>query len=257
MTENDTTVKLAHLPPKSRQAIEGFCSDLQKAFGANLISLLLYGSAARRTPASSGEDFKEGSSDINMVLIFEKVTTVELNAIRDIGRKYRKYGLVAPLIFKSDHIPTSLDTFPLEFSDMKENHICLYGRDPLESAQIEVKNLRHQCEVEFKGKLINLRRGFVQIPGDRDSLHQLMAGSINSILTACRGMIRLKGEIPPPSVPELLRMIETDYKVDMAPVAEVWKAKRGELEESTATLEMLFDNYLAVIKNLAVLVDSM
>ncbi len=257
MAENDMETKLAHLPEKSRRAIEGFCRDLIKAFGDNLISLLLYGSAARKSADDSVDYFKEGVSDINTVLILEKISTAELNAIRDIGRRYRKSGLVAPLIFRRDHIPTSLDTFPLEFSDMKENHVCLYGMDPLEGAQIEMKNLRHQCEVEFKGKLIHLRRGFVQIPGDRDSLHQLIAGSIVSILTACRGMIRLKGHTPPASVTALLKLIEEDYGIDTAPLGEVWKLKRGELEESTATLEILFDNYLAVIKNLAAVVDSM
>lgn len=257
MEESFFATKLPHLPEKTRRVVSQFCAELVKAFGGNLTCLIIFGSAARVPESNSNDDFKEGVSDINTALVFDKITVAELSVIRDIGRKFRKYRIAAPLIFKSDHISTSLDTFPLEFSDMKENHISLYGKDPLEGAVIENKNLRHQCEVEFKGKLIQLRRAFVQIPGDSESLRQLMAGSINSILTACRGMLRLKGQSSPSSVPKILDLLERDYKIDVFAIRKVWKLKQGEIDESTAMLERLFDEYLATIKQLATLVDSM
>jgi hypothetical protein len=249
--------KLGHLPTKSRQAVANFAENLIDAFGERLLSLLLFGSAARTVKSGAPEDFKEGTSDINMAIILDKVATIELNIIMNIGRKYQKSHLAIPLVFRGDHIATSLDTFPLEFSDMKQHHISLYGKDPLENAVIEKTNLRHQCEVEFKGKLVQLRRGYLAAGEHKENLKDLLGSSVSSIVTACRGLVRLKGQAPPDSVADLLSLVGADYGVNVDAVERVWHIKRGEAEESTATLQTLFDNYLLTLEKLAVLVDKL
>jgi hypothetical protein len=248
---------LNHLPPKSRDTVAGFTRALIEGFGEKLISVILYGTAARTVKSGAPEDFKEGVSDINMVIVLDKVTSAELNMIINLSRKYQKGNLALPLIFRGDHIATSLDTFPLEFSDMKQRHICLYGKDPFEKAVIENKNLRHQCEVEFKGKLVQLRRGYLAAGENKENLTALLSSSVTSIITACRGMVRLKSQTPPDSVADLLSLVATDYNVDIDAIKRAWLLKRGEAEESTATLQILFDNYLITLEKLANLVDKM
>ena len=258
MTTESILGKLSHLPPKSQQAITGFAGGLIEAFGDNLTAILLFGSAARTT-----DDFKEGASDINIAIVLKNVSASELNIILNIGRKYNKSGLAIPLVFSGDHITTSLDTFPLEFSDMKNRHICLYGTDPLEKAKIETANLRHQCEVEFKGKLVQLRRGYLAAGEHKEDLRRLISTSVTSILAACRGLVHMKGQtasqdtLAPDSVGDLLRLVKDDYGIDIAPLERAWRLKRGEAEESTATLQLLFDNYLNVIEQLALMVDRL
>lgn len=249
--------KINHLPPKSRQTVAGFAETLIGAFGERLLSLILFGSAARTIKSGAPEDFKEGISDINLVIILDKVTSTELNMILDISRKYQKNNLALPLIFRSDHIATSLDTFPLEFSEMKQRHVCLYGKNPLETAVIENKNLRHQCEVEFKGKLVQLRRGYLSAGENKENLIALLAASVSSVVTACRGLVRLKGQTPPDSVADLLTLVGENYKINVESIERAWHLKRGEAEESTATLQILFDNYLIALGGLADLVDKL
>ncbi len=248
---------LSHLPPKSRDIVAGFCRALIDGFGEHLLSVILFGTAARTIKSGAPEDFKEGISDINIAIVLEKVTSTELNMIINIGRKYKKGNLALPLIFRGDHIATSLDTFPLEFSDMKQRHICLYGQDPLEKAVIENKNLRHQCEVEFKGKKVQLRRGYIAAGENKENLAALLSASVTSIIAACRGMVRLKGQNPPDSVADLLTIVGENYKIDVDAIKRVWLLKRGEVEESTATLQILFDNYLQTLEKLANLVDKL
>lgn len=248
---------LNHLPPKSRDIVAGFTKALIEGFGEKLHSVILFGTAARTIKSGAPEDFKEGVSDINMVIVLDKVTAVELNMIINLSRKYKKGNLALPLIFRGDHIATSLDTFPLEFSDMKQRHICLYGKDPLEKAAIENKNLRHQCEVEFKGKLVQLRRGYLAAGENKENLTALLSASVTSIITACRGLVRLKGQTPPDSVSDLLSLVAADYNIDIDAIKRAWLLKRGEAEESTATLQLLFDNYLQTLEKLANLVDKL
>ncbi len=262
-SKTDDEEKLSHLPEKIRILVNRFTKALVNEFGENLYSVILFGSAARvmhqadLASQASSDDFKEGKSDINITIILEQVGTNELNMILNIGRKFKKSGLAIPLVFKRGHIPTSLDTFPLEFSDMKQNHIVLYGADPLAEAQIETKNLRHQCEVEFKGKLIQLRCGYLVAGENKDNLTELISASVSSILTACRGMARISGKTPPDSGSELLKLVHDEYGIDTKAIDEAWRLKRGEVEESTATLEMLFDNYMTAIEKLAEAVDRL
>lgn len=248
--------KLRHLPEKSQSLMIKFAERLIESFGENLYSLILFGSAARAMKRK-GDDFKEGASDINTLIILEKVTTHELNIITEIGRKFKGQGLAIPLVFKRGHINSSLDTFPLEFSDMKQNHIILHGADPLEEAQIETQNLPHQCEVEFKGQLVQLRRGYLAAREDQQILTGLISTSVTSILAACRGMVLIAGKVPPDNKPDLLKIVHDDYSVDTSPIEEALKIKHGESGGASAALEILFDKYLASIEKLADVVDGL
>ena len=214
--------KLKHLPDKSRQAVIKFTEALIESFDENLYSVLLFGSAARASQRGNTGEFKEGISDINIAIILENVGTSELNVILNIGRKFKKSGLAIPLVFKRGHIPSSLDTFPLEFFDMQQNHIVLYGADPLEEAVIETKNLRHQCEVEFKGQLIQPRRGYLAAGENREMLTRLMSASVSSILAACKGMAIMAGKTPPDNVFDLLKQIQVDYGIDTDAIDEAF-----------------------------------
>lgn len=249
--------KITHLPDKSKNAVKQFGLALVEAFGTNLYSLILFGSAARSSREEIKDDFKEGASDINTAIVLETVGTHELNIISNIGRKFKKSGLAIPLVFKHGHIATSLDTFPLEFSDMKQTHIVLHGADPLAEATIENKNLRYQCEAQLKGQLVQLRRGYLASGENVEALTQLISASVTSILAACRGMALLAGKTPPDAKPDLLKLIQKHYDIDLSPISEAWQLKRGDITHSTATMEMLMDKYLAAIEELAEVVDKL
>jgi len=248
--------KLNHLPEKTRDLIVKFTETLIDSFGQKLYSFMLFGSVVR-SAKQNGNGFKEGVSDINSVIILESVTTRELNLIGEIGRKFKNSGLAIPLVFGRNHIAASLDTFPLEFSDMKQHHIVLHGSDPLEHAKIETKNLRHQCEVEFKGQLVQLRRGYLAAREDQEMLTSLISSSVTSVIAACRGMAQIAGKISPDNKTDLCKLIRESYNIDTTPIEDALRIKHGEHGGATAALEILFDKYLAVVEKLADVVDGM
>jgi predicted nucleotidyltransferase len=241
--------KLAHLPGKSSEVVTWFTDKLAESLNDNLLSVILFGSTA-------GGEYIEGKSDINTLIVLQNVGMGDLTAISEIVRKYAKKGLAIPLIFGREHIATSLDTFPIEFSDMQARHILLYGDDPFIDVRIEKKNLRYQCERELKSILVNLRRGFVRTGGKRENLEALLAGSLSSVIAACRGMIWLAGETPPDGVEALLLQIKNRYQVETAAIGRVWYLKKGQ-SGATATLEALLDDYSHEIARLALIVDKM
>lgn len=241
--------KLAHLPEKSRKVIINFADQIAEAFMGKVESLILFGSAA-------GGDFLEGKSDINILIVLDEVRAIDLNMIMHIGKKYAKKGLGIPLIFEKDHVATSLDTFPIEFSDMKRRHILLFGNDPLSNAVIESKNLRYQCERELKSMMVNLRRGFLRTEGRKENLEDLLTRSLSTVLAACRGMMWLADKTPPDNIDDLLAAVRTAYDADTASIDRIWHLRKGR-SESTATLEALFESYLVDIERLASIVDGL
>jgi predicted nucleotidyltransferase len=241
--------ELSHLPAKSREVVTKFTSKMVEALSDNLVSVILFGSAA-------GGEFIERKSDINSLLILQSVRAVDLNIISDNGKRFFARGLAVPLVFEKDHITTSLDTFPIEFSDMKERHILLYGKDPFEKAVIEGKNLRYECERELKSMLVNLRRGFLQTNGNREGLEKLLSKSLSSVLAACRGLLWLAGKTPPDDIPALLAMMQERYNVRVSAIERVWRVRKGE-SGATAILESVFDDYSKDIARLSAVVDRM
>ncbi len=240
--------KLGHLPEKSREAVAGFADGLVKSLGENLASVILFGSAA-------GGDYLEGKSDINTLIILQNARVIDLTIIMENVRKFAKKGLAVPLIFETEHIETSLDTFPIEFSDMHKRHILLYGSDPLTKTKVEKTNLRYQCEREFKSIVVNLRRGFIQTGGKKEHIETLLIGSLSSVLAACRGLVWLAGQAPPDAVDALLGAVQTIYKDETAAIGKVWHLKKGH-SGATATLEALLDDYIHDIAHLAATVDK-
>jgi predicted nucleotidyltransferase len=241
--------KLTHLPQKSQDVIVEFTTKLVESLGENLSSVILFGSAAK------GEYF-EGKSDINILIILQNVRVVDLTVVMEIGKKFSKRRLAIPFIFEQEHIETSLDTFPIEFSDMRKRHILLHGNDPLISAEIEKTNLRYQCERELKSILVNLRRGFLQTAGKSENIESLLSGSLSSVLAACRGLVWLIGQAPSDSVESLLKEVQEKYNTDTAAIGRIWHLKKGH-SGATATLEALFDDYSREIAKLAATVDKM
>lgn len=241
--------KLAHLPSKSRDVALGFAKSIETAFASNLISVMLFGSAA-------GGEFIEGKSDINILIVLQKVGAGELDLIIKAAKAYTKKGLAIPLVFDKNHIATSLDTFPIEFSDMRKRHILLFGTDPLEGAGIETKNLRYQCERELKSIIINLRRGYLQSGGRKDNIQTLLENSLSSVIAACRGMVYLSAKTPSDSIDMLIEEVKSIYNIEPEAIKRVWHLKKGKSNGKTE-LTSLLDDYNSEIAKLAATVDKM
>ncbi len=108
------------LPEHHRKKAESFAANLRECFGESLRSVVLYGPAAR------GEDTK------GTVLSFMAVVTDNSpSAIAPCSgfmHRWTKAGIGTPLIVTPEYIADSLDTFPLEFMEMRSALTVVAGR---------------------------------------------------------------------------------------------------------------------------------
>jgi predicted nucleotidyltransferase len=213
--------------------VYAFVQELQVIYGKALVSAILYGSAA------SGE-FAKHSSNINLLVVLENADLHNLtNASGLINR--RKYSLIRPLLLSEDYIRSSLDVFPIEFLDMKENYTVLAGKDILEGLSVDLKNLRFECEYELKSKLLNIKNLYLRSKGSED-LKVLLFKSFTSIVHMMRNCLRIKGVEPPYLKQEVLNVFSREFGIDAVNFNKILGAKNKNTRLSYAELDgMLLD----------------
>lgn len=224
---------------------EDFLEEIKKACGENLLSFVVYGSAA-------AGDAVPGASDVNVMLVLREAHIGALRAIGLASRGWLKKGNPPPLIFTRERLSASADAFPIELSDMQAARKVLYGADPLEGLAVEPGHLRAALERELKGKLIVLRNSYVASAGDGQALRAAMTASLPSVLVLCRAALRLRAGSAPPAklaaAAELGRLVGAD----VSSFAEIQALRAG---GRVSDAEGLFARYLGAAGALADAVD--
>ena len=179
---------------------ERFTEKLKTAHGDNLLSVVLFGSAA------SGE-YTRKYSDFNLLVVLKSLRVDDLNKAAPIVIPWVKSGNPPPLFFTLDRLKRSQDVFPIEFLDMRDRHKVLYGPDPLENLAIDESNLRLELEHELKGKMIKLREDYLLTGGKIPAVRDLVARAGSTFEILFLGVLRLHGVSPLPKKSEAAKAI--------------------------------------------------
>ncbi|MFZ0061862.1 MAG: hypothetical protein WAL47_07465, partial [Pyrinomonadaceae bacterium] len=135
----------------AQEALNGLIQDLRATHGDNLASVVLYGSAA-------AGDHVELRSDYNLLISLHRITPADLRQAQAPMREWQRLGHPLPVYFTVEELSDAADVFPIEFHQMSQARILLYGTDPFEFVKLSDVHLRHQAEYELRSKLIQLRR---------------------------------------------------------------------------------------------------
>ena len=243
-------VNLESLPQKVKKIVEPYCSGMLKLHGDNLESIVVYGS-------STGKDFVPGRSNINLLLIFRKLELGDLKLSLKLVAKGRKNGIIAPLFLGEKHVETSTDVFPIEFLEMKENHLVIYGHDMLENLEIAGDNIRLQCEQQVKGKLIRLRQAYLEIGLKRKGVEALLIESLTSLIPTFRNMLRLKGREVPLEKDKVVNRTADEFGVDGEIFLDILRDKKGDEKIGGMDADEFLGKYLEEIRKLAIAVDEL
>ena len=170
--------------------IDTFGDAVARALGSRLVSLLLYGSAARGTHVPD-------RSDLNTLLICDAADDALFAALAPVMREWRRAGHLAPLIFTEREWRASGDVFAIEYEDIRQHHRVLAGRDPWSGIRIDRADLRRQLERELMEKVVRLRQAYAALRDDPKQLSQVIVGSAGGFFTMLRTVLRLAGRSVP------------------------------------------------------------
>ncbi|MCX8094139.1 MAG: hypothetical protein N3E50_08245 [Candidatus Goldbacteria bacterium] len=227
--------------------IKKFCDDLLQKAGNNLVSFVVYGSLA------TGERYKK--SDYNTLIILNEIGLKELNMIANVIKKWINSGNPVPMIFTLETIKMSMDVFPLEFLDIKENHIIVYGKDVIKNLKINTKNLRLEVERELKSVFLKLIRAYLMTEGKTKDLKTLMLNSISGIIALLKGVLRIYKIKPPVKKIDIINAMPQSMKLNKTVFFDILKLKEDIQIFKDNEISSIFSEYLENIEKVIKYID--
>ncbi len=242
-------IKLGNLSPVVANKINPFIEEILKVYSENIHSIHIVGS-------SITGDFHEKTSDINSIFVLKEMNLKFVELIAPLGKRYRKKGIAAPLIMTPEYIKRSLDVFPIEFLDFKLIHETVFGEDILKDIEIDVSDLRRQCEREIKTKLIALRQGYISSQGDKKIIAEDIVSRIAGYIPLFRSIIYLMGKKPPVRKYEVLTDLSAHTGVNTGILKKILDMKRGTLKLAKDEIDSIFEEYYTTTEEISNIIDE-
>jgi len=234
-----------------QEALNGLVEDLRATHGANLASVVLYGSAA-------AGDHIELRSDYNILIALNRITPEDLRQAQAPMREWQRLGHPLPVYFTVEELSDAADVFPIEFHQMANARVVLYGKDPFEFVKLSDANLRHQTEYELRSKLIQLRRMYIPASVSIEKLCALMNDSLSSFAALFRAVLMLHGHEAPVSKPDVVRATAKLLQLDPAPFERIFEFRASDRRPSSEKeANDLFGAYLFQIEQVVEAVDQL
>ncbi len=234
-----------------KHQFDAFVDDLKGTHGRNLASVVLYGSAVTG-------DFVKNQSDYNLLIALHKIAPEDLRAAQAPMREWSRLGYSVPVYFTVSELQNAADVFPIEFHQMEQAHIVLYGENVLAALNISDEYLRHQTEYELRSKLIKLRRAFIPASTSKQSLTALMANSLPDFIALLRAVLLLHNVTPPIAKHEIVAATVQHLKINGEPFEKILDFKENNTAQSLDDkfANQLFADYMKQIENVIEAVDN-
>lgn len=223
-------------------------SDYKGLFGEDLLSIILYGSAA------SG-DYQPAKSDINFMIVLSETGIDRLDQALKTVAKWQKRRVSVPLFLTESYVESSLDVFPIEYLNFKQNHVLVYGKDILKDLSFDPEHTRLQCEREIKGKLLLLREAFLNTEGKGKALKQVIGQSVSAFIAIFEALLFLKGEELPSEKRKIARAACESLNLDYGLFEKLLDVKEEKLKPVDQEIRQLFMAYLKEVRKLSNRVD--
>jgi predicted nucleotidyltransferase len=138
---SETTVTL---PTNVSSALNTFIAAAKKAFGANLLSVVLYGSGA--------EGKLRPTSDLNLIILLASFDREQADHLREPLRLAEAAIKLRVMFLLAEELKPASQAFAVKFADIVRRHLVLFGDDPFASLSVS----REDAIFRLKQALLNL-----------------------------------------------------------------------------------------------------
>ncbi len=241
---------MAKVPKKPEEIFVEITREYQGIFGADLISIILYGSGA-------GPDYVAGKSDLNFLITLTDQGIERLDRVPEIASRWRKRNVAIPLFMTCADITGSQDAYPIEFLNMKRQYVLVSGEDILSGLAFDPCHIRLQLERELRGKLIHLRSGYLATEGSSRKIRQLIGLSLTAFVSLFGALLYLKNIDIPHGRREVITAAGMAFGIDVAVFLTCEEIRRKADRLSSHEVKAVFRNYLKEVGRLCEQIERM
>src|SRR5580704_282468 len=201
---SSTPLLLPQLPPPIAEVLNSFLQSAKDAFGADLLSIVLFGSAA--------EGKLHATSDLNLILVLASFHQSKADQLRQPLRVAQSAIQLHPMFLLKAEIPHVARSFAPKFADIRRRRAILFGEDPFATLSIprdaEIRQLRQQ----LLNLILRLRAAYVARSLREEQLSLLIAGALGPLRSYAAALLDLEGR-PAVSASQALQLLGAELSI--------------------------------------------
>jgi hypothetical protein len=230
--------------------IGDFVSRLRAAAGANVESVILFGSAV-------AGDFHPEFSNVNLFCVIRDSSFAALLALAPAVKWWDAQKQPPPLFMTRDEIERSTDVFTIELLDMQQHHRVLFGEDVVQGLTIAPNLHRVQVEYELREKLALLRQHLLLVSGNDSRMWEVLLRSVSSFATLFRHALMVLGHDAPVGKREAVEALSKLIGFDGSGILQVLDVRERKSDRKKSAVVDVFSRYLAALEQVTAAVDRM
>lgn len=232
------------------EVIEPFVTEVKRLFGKGVVSVILFGSGATG-------DYIPKRSDLNFLVVLDEDAIAQIGKAQSLLSRWQRKRISLPLFLTKAYIKASLDSFPVEFLNMQSAYIVYHGEDVLKDLEFQADDIRLQCERELKGKLLQLRQGYILTKGKMKPSRILIMESIVTFTSIFRALLFLRKNSVPQTKQDVMLAACREFDLDEGVFSVLLSVKEYTTTLSQRQLDLNMKKYIAEIQKLVGTVDKM
>src|SRR5580700_4558677 len=232
------------------KTINDFVIRLRAAAGANLESVILFGSAA-------AGDFHPEFSNVNLFCVIRDSSFASLQSLAPAVKWWNAQRQPPPLFMTRDEIERSTDVFTIELLDMQQHHRVLFGEDVVQGLSIPGSLHRLQVEYELREKLALLRQHLLLASGNDSRMWELLLRSVSSFATLFRHSLIVLGNDAPVGKRQAVQALAKRVGLDASGILRVLDVREKKSDRKKFDVADVFSRYLSALEQVTDAVDKM
>jgi hypothetical protein len=213
--------------------------------------------AAYLTGSVLTQGFDPRRSRVNVLVVARSLGLEVLDALRQAIPVTKKPPHFDPLFLTRVQIEKSLDSFPIEWMDLKERHLRIEGDDIFATLEVPSTHLRLQCEHELRGRHIQLRKIFLVSAGNPDELVAVLDANASGFATLCRALIRLHGEATPADHGMVIERVADLFGLDAQGLLVAHLVRQSGRKYKAEEITALYRRFLVEVDRLVNAIDGL
>lgn len=189
------------IPSEFISTIQLFLNEAKQSFGDDLISAVLFGSAA--------EGRLRITSDVNLLLVLDRFDRQQADNIRDAFREAHAAMRLDVMFLLRSEIEPAMDAFAVKFADILNRRRILFGLDPFTHLVIQPESIRQRTRQVLLNLILRLRERYTLISLREEQLNQIVADTAGPIRACAASILFLEGQ-PAASPREALAAIVSE-----------------------------------------------
>jgi predicted nucleotidyltransferase len=209
---------MSNLPLDVEQSLETFVGAAQSAFGEDLKSVVLFGSAA------SGA--LRATSDVNLLLVLQGFTQGSADRLREPLRLAHATMQLQPMFLLEGEVGEAVEAFAVKFSDIVFRHRVLFGSDPFAGVSATRESLKRRISQVLLNLQLRLRERYIALSLREEQLAHLIADAAPPLRSAAAAILQLEGQTEPTSKQALEHLVQEAGAIDLEPALRHMSAAR-------------------------------